>query len=425
MPRAPKKVGGKASQPQVIVVNPAETEDEMPVKTDEELQAEEEIEEASSESPRQAEATIWRADADTGEHKFCAKVAAGTVNHDWLAKRFGGGKFLVRFKKPDATGRRLVYDHQKWFHVDESVMPVPTQTVYNPDGSIVGTPGVDPMATARDAAMLSFIQTMNASVNAQLTSMRETSQLTMTLMERLAKPREISPALTAVLAAIGPALPSLAEKLLGKGDNTMEIVRTVLELAKPAPTNSMKETLEVVALIREQFGDSAPTDSMGLLDKGLSVISGMVGGAQNRQPAAPEHPALPAPQQVDPAQIELPMTPAPQPTTPVRRFPSRLWRDRIVSNLPQLLSFRAFLSPENAAEQFADNASDVEWKDFENDRAAGAVGGLTFVERSVAAICEGQKVSDDDVRWLVVAMNALEALEMEPEPGETHDGEGA
>lgn len=333
----------------------AETEE----VTEEERIANEQIEAASGTMPKAAEAIIYRYGED-GKEGLLDTVAAGLITAEYISREYGGGKYRIQFRKPNATGK-MTFGPQKEFDIDRSIPSQPPKwarraAIHNPDGSVVGgASGREGSSSTLDAMMLSMFQ--------QQTSFIQTLQ-----SERGSKPSvdwsTIIPAATGLLSTLVTVMMSRKSTieemapLLALMKSEKSPHELALEIAKMAsdsraPSSNIKETLETLTLMREAMGDlggekRSTMDSLleHIAPKALEIIA----QAQSSQGASSQAPAG-AGGRGAPEPAHLPAG-----TEHTGGGGDSMWQKMLSAHIPQVVKLaQAGRDPETYAEVFLDN----------------------------------------------------------------------
>ncbi len=251
---------------------PAEIEE----KTPGEKAAEETIDEVREASPKQATATIWRLNPDTGEKRWLANAASELISEAWLAKRFGGGKYRVQHKKPNANNV-MVYDSQDTFDIDPAVRPEEplSGAVMNADGSPAGA----------GSRMDSILET---GVIGLMQQMQNQNQITLAFVEKMMTKDDTpkGPGVVEVIAAVAPLVAPLLELLKARRDPT-DIALQVVEAMKPTAATPATSATDLVNMLKEGMqlaakmnggggGDEASV--LGVVSEGVKTLGSIVSG---------------------------------------------------------------------------------------------------------------------------------------------------
>jgi hypothetical protein len=308
---APTSRGKRAGNPGVVVITPGGSEAETEEKSEQETAAEAVIEETTSANPRTPEAIVYKLDPDSGEERWVCKVASSLISNEWLAKRYGGGKYRVQHRKPNGTGK-MVYAQQETYTIDASVRPeAMSAPVMNGDGTPAGGGG-SRIDAIMEAGVMSLIQQMQ---NANTTQM----ELVRSIVAERSGPK--GPNFTEILTALSPIIAAIVPALTNRPD-VMTQAREIAELA--AKNNgaqgglkdfigAFKEMMEVKELLGGGGGgDDRPTGER-LLEAAIPKFMEIADRYAQNAPPAPVVQAPGAVVQPRPMQATLPAGASPQP----------------------------------------------------------------------------------------------------------------
>lgn len=308
------------------------------------------LERVAQESPRTATTRVVRFDQERGIEKYCGTFSTSMVTEDFLARKFGGGKFKLTHYKPTTKGpggKQMDYAGQSTVNIDETVLP--DRSAQN--GATPVVPG--PMETA----MLSFVQMMQVQMQQQLESSR-THQTMMLEMFRSMREGEKKD---------DPLVLALVQGMISKKD-PMELATSLLAVMKENGTGKDPiEQLKSLAELRDLLGGNGEKpDELSIVARGLGVLE------KAMTPPSPGPVTLPAPtpvHELNELEQEMPRRFArrspPAPTIDTSGL--RLWHKMVAELLPRLPQAMGLLTPHGAADTLWDKAGDAARADVKND----------------------------------------------------------
>jgi hypothetical protein len=332
---------------------------------DRELTSEDEAEsifaELRKENGTAPKATVKRVDPVTGKQTWLGEIASDQATQEYVATRWGGGKYFLKHKVAKPTGGWRYAFHQT-FEIDPSVKPQAPEPAAPSSGAalLLGGAPADPSKMTTD-------QLMQAGIMGLFTQMQNLNALTLSFAERIAKasdqPRtslvdQLVPFVPVfqemVRARSGGSDPTeLAVKLAGlmKRDNVglgdvMTIVKQVLEMSGKGPPSEGDSTLAVVR------------EGIGTLGKAVDAFAANAESRRQPPTGMVGHPVR---------VVDASPSPSSQPSTPSASVSDRPWVAEARPHLPLLLANAHAVPAEAAALMIEKNLSDVGWDDFITD----------------------------------------------------------
>ncbi len=384
------------------------------VETAAELEARELIADSQNANPKPPISVIYRA-TETGRRLWLGEYATESVNPEFVAKKFGGGKFYVQHKTAEPGGGYKYAAHDT-YDIDPSIKPEPLTAV---GGVGEGSPAV----AARPSRASTIESIMDAGVLQLLNQMNAQNELTLAMVKRLATDERRGPDWVALLAAVSPILAELLKSRKDPTDVAVQLAK-IMKPDAPAATNTADTltTLERLLTLSRKMGGAGGGAGEGegsvmpVVAEGMRTLGALVQGIVNERtikaeaaaraagvpgtgaPAEPHH----APLALVP---DVPEPSAPMPTTSPTPA-ARPWIAAVGDRLPLLLSAAKFLTPNAAAETISRNLTDDAYFDLLEDIQDQTPPG--FAGRLVAAFPAAESLPAD---WFeqVVQLLATEA----------------
>jgi len=332
--------------------------------------------EAASGNPKPPKSAIYRIDRESGTQKWLAEVATNLVSLEYVARRFGGGKYQIRHRTAEPGGG-YKYAGNDTYEIDDSVKPEaagrssPAPANLDP----LVPPGGNIADTILNAGVLQMLQQMNAQ-----------NQLTLAMVERMRKsddqPRASVPDMITAAATLVGALAPLFANRKDPAELALKLAEAMKPAAAPAPASTdvlsaFEKGMAVVSRIRDRTDGSSSSDSiMPVIAEGIKTLGTVVSGiATERQRAAGGAPADPRP--------HAPLALVPPSSTPTAESPMnasrhelgiavdptnpRPWLRAAAPHLPMLLSLSRVMGADAAAATISRNLSDDEFFDLVDD----------------------------------------------------------
>jgi len=342
------------------------------VDADEASEADAILADAHSENPRPPKSAIYRVDRETGTQQWLAEVATNLVSLEYVARKFGGGKYTIRHRKVKAGGG-YQYAGNDTYEIDPSVKPESPAAPAS-SGAAAGLavpPGGNIADTILNAGVLQMLQQMNAQ-----------NQLTLAMVERMRKtdesPRASVPDMITAGAALVTALAPLFKDRKDPAELALKLAEAMRPAVAPAPASTdvlsaFEKGMAVVSRIRGQ-GASSSDSIMPVIAEGIKTLGTVVSGIANERGRAANGGAPIDPRPRPPlALVPSSSTPESPPMIPPMNgaaatpASARVWFTAAAPLLPSLLSFARFMGPDAAAATISRNLSDEEFYDLVDD----------------------------------------------------------
>lgn len=331
------------------------------------------IDESRELSAKPPKTSIHRVDPETGDRKFVARVSTDLATEEFVARRYGPGKYALTHQIVGDNGS-YKYHSSDTFLIDETAEPA--AAVDDPPlppaagaPAVVAPIGGNILDRALEAGVLRLLEQSNRQFDLQTA-----------MIERITKaePRASGPTTLEIIAALTPLLaPVLAEIFKSRGDPTKNAIELAAILSKRDGGNSTLEALERGINIAHKLGagDHAPSDGgmLPVVGEGIRVLGGIVDSiVTERRAARGDVPAGDPVATVDgkPPLALVPNEPTMAPADAGASSSSssdRLWISVARPQMPALLAAARFIPPGAAAETIAANLSPAALADLLED----------------------------------------------------------
>lgn len=387
------------------------------------------IEESRELSAKPPKTSIHRVDPETGDRKFVARVSTDLATEEWIAKKFGPGKYALTHQIVGETGS-YKYHSNDTFLIDESSVAALEPGEDSPAAPAAGASS--PAVVAPGANILE--RAMEAGVLRLLEQSARHNDLAIAMVQRIteATDRPRGPSLVELITAAAPIIKALIERK--PEDSTRLAIELAGLLNKNNNAGGTLEALERGISIATKLGASdrgSSEDAGGMLPvvgEGIRVLGGIVDSIVNERRAARGENGPPAGEPVATVDGKPPLTLVPNeptpPTTAGASSSDRLWISVARPQLPALLAAARFIPPGAAAETIAANLSPAALEDLladVNDQTPpGFAGRLAAVFPQLSSI---------NPQWFTEMLRTLlemtaEEPEETPAPAATARGKG-
>lgn len=354
------------------------------------------LEEARARSTRPPKSTIHRLNPETGARLWLAEVATDLISEEYIARRFGGGRYYVGHRRAEPGGG-YVYDSHSTFDLDPSLKPDPAPA--NGNGHAVTAP-------AAAAGPISAAQLLDVGILQLLRQIEQGNEAHRAMLERMVKvdqaPRGPGP-YDEILKVVAPVLvKGLLDLMTQRADpidQALKLRKLVPESSTPDVFSALEKTLAIASRLNGRASSSSSSSDDGggdgmstIILEALRTLQGIIGprangAAPNGEPIAvvdapaaeltnPHQFSPPAPAPADPAVVgNIP----PQPVTPSSSS-DRPWLAAARPQLPTLLQFARLMPADAAASTIANNLTAAQLddllEDLEDQTAPGFFGRL-------------------------------------------------
>lgn len=252
-------------------------------------QSDAEIESAREELPdRKAFAIIYRIDEDRNEEVWVDRVSPSVINTAFMSKRYGGGRYVVKFYGPDLKGKVSVRKHQT-IEIDRLIPAThPAQHLRRGlGGQDFG--GHDELTDMGSRSMLHNLIHMS---NAQTAA-------TLDFMKTISAPRGgfdwdkfMAAATLLGSTVVAPVVSALLSKPPGKDPVSamLEGMTALRALHPPPEPTGMKDVIALAQALDELRGERGGSESdsiWGVMSRFAPVVEKIVERAQQSAPPAP------------------------------------------------------------------------------------------------------------------------------------------
>jgi hypothetical protein len=333
------------------------------------------IDESRELAAKPPKTSIHRIDPENGDRKFIARVTTDLATEEWLARKFGPGKYALTHQIVGENGS-YKYHSVDTFLIDESaVTAVETVDDKPPTPPAAGAPavvapsGANILDRALEAGVLRLLEQSNRMAEFQTA-----------MLERIVKAepaRAAGPSTLEIIGALTPLLaPVLAEIFKSRGDPTKNAIELAAILAKRDGGGTTLEALERGINIAHKLGagaDRAADDAGGMLPvvgKGIEVLGGIVDAVVSERRAARGDAGPPTGEPAASVDGRPPLTLIPNepmalsPDAGASSSSDRLWISVVRPQIPSLLAAARFIPPGAAAETIAANLSPAALEDL-------------------------------------------------------------
>jgi hypothetical protein len=327
--------------------------------------------ETQAANPRPPKSSIHRVDRESGTQQWLAEVATNVLSAEYIARRFGGGKYYVRHRKIEPGGG-YKYSGSDTYDIDPSVKPDPPAAPPSSAGveAIAVPPGGNIADTILNAGVLQMLQQMNAQ-----------NQLTLAMVERMRKgddsPRASIPDMITAAATLVGALAPLFQNRKDPAELALKLAEAMKPAATPAPASSdvltaFEKGMAVVSRLRDRDASSAGGDSyVPVIVEGIKTLGTALGGIASERATAAANARL-EPRPPAPLAIAAPSPPpshTPNGEDPTTVLPpnARPWLVAARPHLPMLLSLSRVMGADAAAATINRNLTDDQFFDLVED----------------------------------------------------------
>ena len=330
--------------------------------------------------------TIHRVDTDDGEQKFCATVLTELATEEFIARRFGPGKYRLSHRKSSENGS-YTYAGADTVEIDERAV----EAIDKRD-DVETDPAAGASSPAVPAGGNILERAMEAGVLRLLEQSARQNDLTIAMIERLRKD-EGGRSPTDWVALFVAVAPIIKELLASRKDPT-EVAIAIANVMKknsdagPDPLASLERVISIANKIGDRTSDSSDS-ILPIVGKGVEALGGIVEAVLADRRAArgdaaavgtPSNPPLALVPNVDEA-AAVPKSSS---------VPDRPWIAAARPQLALLLAAARFMPAGAAAETIAANLTAAQFDDLltdiEDTTAPGFAGRLVQLIPQVGQI---------------------------------------
>jgi hypothetical protein len=319
--------------------------------------------------------TIHRVDPDTGDAKFCGTVLTELATEEYIARKFGAGKFRLTHRKVGEAGS-YVYAGADTAEIDPSaVAQLEPETVDDAPAAGASSPAIPTGGDILERAM-------EAGVLRLLEQSARQNDLTIAMIERLRNDSGKSIDFVALIVALAPIVKELLASRKDPTETAIAIATLLSKRDTAADPDKLTSMFERGLNLARKFNDNgSSSDSiMPIVGKGVEVLGGIVEAvnaerraARGAEPTAANPPlALVPPNSEDVDQVATSSS-----------EPDRPWISAARPHLPTLIAAARFMPAGAAAETIAANLTGRAFEDLiadiDDTNAPGFAGRLVAV----------------------------------------------
>lgn len=363
---------------------------------------------------------IHRVDPETGDRKYVARVTTDLATEEFIAKRYGPGKYSLTHTTAGDNGAYAYHSHDT-FIIDDAAALDPEGPQETPPAAGASSPAVAPPAGANILE-----RAMEAGVLRLLEQSARHNDLAIAMVQRIteATDRPRGPSLIEIIAAATPIITAIIESRKDPTETAMALATLMSKRSDGG--EQMAAMFERGISLATKF--SAPAGGEGgmmpaVVGEGIKVLGGIVDAIVSERrrggpvvTLGPDGQPLeslagassPAPLHLVPNDTPVAHTPAPG------AAPDRLWIASARGQLPLLLSAARFMPAGAAAETIAANLSPSAFEDLLNDLEAPG-----FAQRLAAVFPQIEGIRPEWFAELVATLLEIgnePADELEPPP---------
>lgn len=240
-----------------------------------------EMADALAEMPQEAKANVFRFSETDATWKWVGSITPASANHEFFSRKWGGGKYKARFRKPGNAG----WGRQFTLEIDPSVRPEAEAALSAPVETSRRGGGDGDDEDFRSLYKMELLDLIRSSRDARTESATSTVGMMKMMMDMMSSSSTATAALIKSMADVRPAAApaqgmSTAEVLKLVGDtrrDALELVNTLRGGGVAKGGSTVESTLDLIERLGEIRGrldgdGDAPKKDGGLFDKLLGDV---------------------------------------------------------------------------------------------------------------------------------------------------------